>query len=144
MPKRARYPYPVPELIAYLEAMQDFTKDDEHDYTILANLLTFCHATVEHANMLWRSGRFATEEPDTLTYQAIHFGFKRLIPLIIGSTVSGWHELLAYVEHPEHFPWYNPDVDWPCVPPLNQFRPEEDEIDTEEVLAIEASVDTTL
>ena len=153
MSKKPRYPYPVPALIAYLNAMQDSTQDDEHDYTVLANLLTFCHATVAHANELWHTGRFASEEPDLLTYRAIQFGFKRLIPLIIGSTVGGWHELLAYVEHPEHFPWYDPDTDWSCVPPLNQFRPAEDEleeaddaqeIDTEEMMAVEYAVDVPL
>ena len=130
MKQRQRYPYPVPELIAYLEAMHDLEQDEQLDYLLLAKLLHICHATIEHANQIWHTGRYTREDPEILTYQAVQFGFKRLIPLLLGATVGGWHELLAYVEHPERFPWYNPDTDWPCAPPLKELRPEEDEIET--------------
>ena len=153
MQKKPTYPYPVPALIAHLEATQASDQKDEQDYTVLAKLLQVCYATVENANALWQAGRFGTEEPEIPTYEAIHYGFKRLIPLIIDATVSGWHELLIYIEHPEKYPWYNPETDWPCAPPLlsspdleDEETPganDEQEADTEEVVEY-YSVDASL
>jgi hypothetical protein len=40
---------------------------------------------------------------------------------------GGWPEMLAYIEHPEQYPWYNPSTDRPAVPPLKEFQPAEDE-----------------
>ena len=133
MAKRPRYPYPVPELLAYLEAMHDLEQDEQLDYRLLARLLQVCHATVEHANQIWRTGRYITEDPEIVTCQAVQFGFKRLIPLLFGAMVGGWQELLAYIEHPERFPWYRPDTDWSRVPPLKEVHPEEDEVEGEDV-----------
>lgn len=126
MPKKPKYPYPVPEFIAYLEATQEIRQNEEHDFIVLAKLLQFCHATLENAHAIWNSGRYAQEEPEIPTYDAIQFGFRRLIPLMINSTVGGWHELLTYVEQPEKYPWYDPLVDWSCTPPLKEFRPDKD------------------
>ena len=95
--------------------------------------LQVCHATVEHANQIWRTGRYTTEDPEIVTCQAVQFGFKRLISLLLAAMVGGWQELLAYIEHPERFPWYRPDTDWSRVPPLKEVRPEEDEVEDEDV-----------
>ncbi|HEX7737038.1 MAG TPA: hypothetical protein VF458_19495 [Ktedonobacteraceae bacterium] len=119
--------YPVPELIAYLEAMQDAAQNEENEFRVLAQLLLRCYAITEHANALWRSGRFTCEEPETLACKATHYGFRRLVPLLIESMAGGWREMLAYIEHPEQYPWYNPNTDWPAAPPLKEFQPAEDE-----------------
>ncbi len=124
MAKRPKYPYPIPELIEQLEAMQAAEQSDEQAFGDLARLLKICHATMQNAHAIWQGCRFTGENPYTPTWDALNYGLKRLVPLIIEGTASGWHELLTYIEHPEKYPWYDPEHDWPQVPPL-EIRPEE-------------------
>lgn len=132
MSKKRKYPYPVPEFLACLEARQEEARanagdgEGENEYLVLARLLELCHATVEHANEGWRAGHYSGEDALEQTYEAIQFGFRRLIPLLLDSVAGGWHELLASIEQPAAYPWYNPLIDWPCTPPLKAYQPEED------------------
>lgn len=123
--KTPKYPYPVPELIEHLEAMQRLGQDDGRIYSDLARLLKICHATMQYAHELWRSQSFFSGEPETPTCAALQYALQRLVPLIIDGTVSGWNELLIYIDHPEKYPWYNPERDWPCLPPLCSVQEEE-------------------
>lgn len=132
MAKRPKYPYPVAELIAYLERTQEETQDDYHLYGDLARMLKICHATMQHAHEIWQARLFEIEGPEIAASDAIQYGLGRLVPLIIDHTVSGWPELLTYIEHPEQYSWYDPDLDCPLLPPL-QVQDEEEYIDDEEL-----------
>lgn len=57
MATRPKYPYPIPELIQHLELAQAETRDRDHLYVNLARLLKICHATMQHAQEIWQSGR---------------------------------------------------------------------------------------
>lgn len=133
--KKRKYPYPVPEFLACLEARRAETRagaDEgagEQEYLVLARLLELCHATMEHANEGWHAGHYSGEDALERTYEAIQFGFRRLIPLLLDSVAGGWHELLAYIEQPASYPWYDPLIDWSCAPPLKAYHPDEDNAD---------------
>lgn len=118
MAKRPKYPYPIPELITRLEEMQAEADEDDHAYANLACLLKLCHATMENAHALWHKTHFREDAPGMPVYDALNYGLSRLIPLMIDSTVYGWHELLTYIEDPAKYPWYNPEYDWPQISPL--------------------------
>jgi hypothetical protein len=114
--REARSSYPLPQLLAYLET----TRGDEQEYAVLARLLRLCGETVEHANALWRAGRFEGEGEETLetAFEAVQYSFRRLIPFILRSVVGGWRELLLYLPDPETCPWYNPLTDQVALPPF--------------------------
>jgi hypothetical protein len=116
MTTRPKYPYPIPELIAHLEQVQACTQESEQIYHNLARLLKICHATMEHARELWEEQRFLDGEALVSTCQTLNYALKRLVPLALDCTVGGWNELLIYVEHPERYPWYDPQRDWPSAP----------------------------
>jgi hypothetical protein len=118
MAKQPRYPYPIPELIERLEAMQKEADEDDRSYGNLALLLKLCHATIENAHAIWQQNRFAEKGPNIPVYDALNYGLSRLVPLMIDCTACGWHELLTYVENPERYSWYDPDYDWPQLPPV--------------------------
>jgi hypothetical protein len=131
MSKKRKYPYPVPEFMAYLEAAHEETREDAEEYLVLARLLELCHATIEHANAGWQAGQYRGEETPELVYKAIQYGFRRLVPLLLANVVGGWHELLMYVEQPAHYAWYDQLVDWPCARPLKEYHPDEDDAEDE-------------
>ena len=122
---RPRYPYPQPELIAYLERAQRQTQDRDHIYSHLARLLKICHATIEHAHALWQGQCFQEWGPELATSEALQYSLGRLVPLILEHTPAGWAGLLNYVEHPEQYAWYDSRRDWPLLPPL-QVKDEEE------------------
>lgn len=122
---KPRYPYPLPELIASLEQMQEVTQHHEHIYSNLARLLKICHATMEHVRESWESQRFVNEGALEATCEALNYGLKRLVPLALDCTIGGWNELLIYIEHPERYPWYDPQRDWPSAP--TALREDEEE-----------------
>lgn len=138
MALRPKYSYPLPELIAYLEKMQEETQDTCRIYGDLVRLLKICHATMQHAREIWQARLFESEGPEIAASDAMQYGPGRLVPLMIDHTVSGWPELLTYIEHPEKYPWYDPDFDCPLLPPL-QVQDEEELVDDDEELCKKAS-----
>lgn len=107
--------YPLPELLAYLNAKQE----EDQEYMVLAQLLQACCAVIENANATWQSGRYRSEDALEVTCEAVHAGFKRLIPLILANVAGGWPELLAYLEQPETCPWYDALLDWSVLPAID-------------------------
>ena len=127
MATRPKYPYPIPELIQHLELAQAETQDRDHLYANLARLLKICHATMQHAQEIWQSGRLQGRYAEFAAADAMQYGLGRLVPLIIDHTPAGWPGLLNYIEQPEKYAWYNPVRDRQILPAL-QVKDEEEQI----------------
>ncbi len=109
--------YPVMEFVEHLRQLEEQMGDDEHIHVNLANMLEACHATMEYANAIWAAGCFASEGPDMPTYQALGYGMSRLVPTILKCIVGGWRELMMLIDNHEEYPWYDPDEEYPVLPP---------------------------
>jgi hypothetical protein len=141
MEKETAYPYPVPEFIEHLDLMQELLQHDEKIYSSLARLLEICHATVEHANAIWKTQRFLTEGPEMPTQDALGYALSRLVPVILRCAVGGWNELMMYIENHEDYPWYDPNEEYPVLPPrLGTPERAEWERAVQDILAQEAEM----